>query len=57
VARSGGVLYEVVPGRPYRIDDWYCREYELFADIEGRQRAAEDKACRRPDGVWVAATD
>ena len=51
-----GVLYEVVPSRPYRIDDGrYCREYELFTG-EGR-RAVDDTACRRPDGAWVAAVD
>lgn len=53
-----GILYEVVPDRPYRIDDGrYCRDYRLLAEIEGRRRATEAKACRRRDGVWVAAAD
>jgi surface antigen len=53
-----GVRYEVKPSRPYRLDDGrYCRDYELFADSGNRRRAADDTACRRPDGAWVAAGD
>jgi surface antigen len=33
----------------------YCRPYTMEMRMEGRVERTNGTACRRPDGVWVAA--
>jgi surface antigen len=48
-----GGQYRVTPVRTYQAADGrYCREYQTFATIGGRQEQVYGTACRQPDGSW-----
>lgn len=43
----------ITPTRTYREPEGrYCREYTQTVLIDGEQRRAYGRACRRPDGTW-----
>lgn len=52
---EGPAQYVVVPGRVVSREGSYCRPYTVEVTMEGRRERSEGLACRRGDGVWVAA--
>jgi surface antigen len=52
---EGPVNYVVVPGKVMSKQGGYCRPYTMEMRMEGRVERTNGTACRRPDGVWVAA--
>jgi len=52
---EGPANYVVVPGQVVSRDGGYCRPYTVEVRMEGRVQQSRGTACRRPDGVWVAA--
>ena len=52
---EGPANYVVVPGQVVTRDGGYCRPYTVEVRMEGRVQQSRGTACRRPDGVWVAA--
>ncbi|HUD50033.1 hypothetical protein, partial [Parvibaculum sp.] len=52
---DSGAQYQVVPLRTYEADGGrYCREYQTYVYIGGREEQAYGTACRQPDGSWQA---
>lgn len=52
---SDGGQYQVTPLRTYRASSGeYCREYQTYVYIDGREEQAYGTACRQPDGAWRA---
>jgi surface antigen len=50
-----GVRYELGPGRRYRRGDGAdCPGDKVFVDAGERRWSADEQACRRHDGAWVA---
>jgi surface antigen len=53
---EGPRQYAVVPGQVVSQQDSYCRRYTVEVRMEGAApQRSQGQACRRPDGVWVAA--
>ena len=52
---EGPAQYVVVPGRVVNRAGNYCRPYAVEVTMDGRRERSEGVACRREDGVWVAA--
>lgn len=53
---SDGAQYQVTPLRTYRNGSGeYCREYQTYIYIDGREQQAYGTACRQPDGAWRAS--
>ena len=52
---EGPANYVVVPGRVVSRNGGHCRPYTVEMRMEGRVERTNGTACRRPDGVWVAA--
>ena len=53
---SGGAQYQVTPLRTYQNGSGeYCREYQTYVYIDGREQQAYGTACRQPDGAWRAS--
>jgi surface antigen len=48
-AGSAGV---VVPGPPYRINDYDCRRFTHTVSVKETTESATATACRTPEGVW-----
>jgi surface antigen len=49
--------YQVTPLRTYRASSGlYCREYQTYVYIDGREEQAYGTACRQPDGAWRLAS-
>ena len=54
---SDGAQYQVTPLRTYQTGSGeYCREYQTYIYIDGREEQAYGTACRQPDGAWRAAS-
>ena len=52
---SDGAQYQVTPLRTYQANSGqYCREYQTYVYIDGREEQAYGTACRQPDGAWRA---
>ncbi|MDO8289552.1 MAG: glycine zipper 2TM domain-containing protein [Parvibaculum sp.] len=52
---SDGGQYQVTPMRTYQASSGlYCREYQTYVYIDGREEQAYGTACRQPDGAWRA---
>jgi surface antigen len=49
---SEGNTYRVVPGPTHYYSGRQCRDFRMFADIDGRPQEVRGTACRRPDGSW-----
>jgi surface antigen len=50
---DSGVQYQVTPLRTYQSGNGrYCREYQTYVMIDGREEQAYGTACRQPDGAW-----
>jgi surface antigen len=50
-----GAQYQVTPLRTYQMSSGaYCREYQTYVYIDGREEQAYGTACRQPDGAWRA---
>ncbi|MFZ3034188.1 MAG: hypothetical protein WA138_09255 [Parvibaculum sp.] len=50
-----GAQYQVTPLRTYQANSGeYCREYQTYVYIDGREEEAYGTACRQPDGAWRA---
>lgn len=52
---EGPAQYVVVPGKVVARQGSYCRPYTVEVIMDGQRRRSEGTACRRGDGVWVAA--
>lgn len=52
---EGPTNYVVVPGKVVTKQGGYCRPYTMEMRMGGRVERSNGTACRRPDGVWVAA--
>jgi surface antigen len=52
---AGPTQYVVVPGAPARRGASYCRPYTFEQQTGAGRQRVQGTACRRPDGVWVAA--
>lgn len=52
---SSARQYAVVPGRVTRRGNEYCRRYDAEVRTASGRQKTSGVACRRPDGVWVAA--
>lgn len=52
---EGPAQYVVVPGRIVNRQGAYCRPYTVEVTVDGRRERSQGTACRRNDGVWVAA--
>ena len=53
---EGGSQYVVVPGQVLDQQGGYCRRYTVEVRMEGAPpQRSQGLACRRSDGVWVAA--
>jgi surface antigen len=53
---SDGAQYQVTPLRTYQNGSGeYCREYQTYVYIDGREQQAYGTACRQPDGAWRAS--
>jgi surface antigen len=53
---SDGAQYQVTPLRTYQNGSGeYCREYQTYVYIDGREEQAYGTACRQPDGAWRAS--
>tara|TARA_R110000868_G_scaffold91999_3_gene254940 strand:+ start:5118 stop:5693 length:576 start_codon:yes stop_codon:yes gene_type:complete len=54
---SDGGQYQVTPMRTYQSNSGeYCREYQTYIYIDGREEQAYGTACRQPDGAWRAVS-
>lgn len=49
---SQGAEYRVVPGPTHYYSGRECRDFRMFAEIDGRPQEVTGTACRRPDGSW-----
>jgi surface antigen len=49
---SRGNTYRMVPGPTRYYSGRECRDFRMFADIDGRAQEVTGTACRRPDGSW-----
>jgi surface antigen len=47
-----GVEYRVVPTQTRYYSGRECRDFRMFAEIDGRPEQVNGTACRRPDGSW-----
>jgi len=47
-----GEQFRVVPGQTSYRQGRECRNYRIFAEIDGRPDQIDGFACRRPDGSW-----
>ncbi len=47
-----GHTYEMVPRRTFEQAGAPCREYQVTANIGGREEQIYGTACRQPDGSW-----
>ena len=52
---EGPANYVVVPGKVVSRSGGFCRPYTVEVRMDGRVERSNGTACRRPDGVWVAA--
>jgi surface antigen len=52
---EGPAQYVVVPGQVVNRQGSYCRPYTVEVTMDGRRERSKGVACRRGDGVWVAA--
>jgi surface antigen len=52
---EGPTRYVVVPGRVVSRQGSYCRPYTMEITLDGQRERSQGMACRRGDGVWVAA--
>ena len=52
---EGPANYVVIPGKVVSRSGGHCRPYTVEVRMEGRVERSNGTACRRPDGVWVAA--
>jgi surface antigen len=52
---EGPANYVVVPGKVISRSGGHCRPYTVEMRMNGRVERTNGTACRRPDGVWVAA--
>jgi surface antigen len=52
---EGPTQYMVVPGQVVNRQGSYCRPYTVEITMDGRRERSKGVACRRGDGVWVAA--
>jgi len=43
---------DVIPGKPYKLNESHCRQYTHTIYIDGRPQTMRGTACRRPDGSW-----
>ena len=53
---EGRTEYVVVPGQVVPRQGSYCRPYTVEVRMDGYRERNKGMACRRADGVWVAAT-
>lgn len=52
---EGPAQYLVVPGQVIHRQGGYCRPYTVEVTMDGQRSRSQGTACRRGDGVWVAA--
>jgi surface antigen len=52
---EGPTNYVVVPGKVISRSGGHCRPYTVEMRMNGHVERTNGTACRRPDGVWVAA--
>jgi len=50
--KSGASHGEVVPGPPYQVNAYNCRDYTHTIYGSGQSQTARATACRRPTGRW-----
>jgi len=51
---DSGTQFQVTPLRTYQSSrGGYCREYQTYVIIDGREEQAYGTACRQPDGAWA----
>jgi surface antigen len=54
--QSGAYHGEVVPGPPYQVNAYDCRDYTHTIDGPGQPQRARATACRRANGTWQPVT-
>lgn len=47
-----GYAYQVEPTRTVSYDGRQCRQFRMFAEVDGRPENVYGTACRQPDGAW-----
>jgi len=50
--RSGKSSGEVVPGAPYQVNSYSCRDYSYTLNAGGTTQSARASACRQANGSW-----
>ena len=49
-----GAEYRMVPGPSSYVEGRRCREFQMYAEVDGKPDTITGTACRRPDGTWEA---
>lgn len=47
-----GYYYRVQPGPTYYAYGQPCRQFQMYAQIDGQPRQVNGTACQNPDGTW-----